>query len=242
MALPLTGGDGDGMDSVSRGSWSRHVVVDATTDDGFTLIELMVVLLIMAILLAIAIPIFLGAKGSSSDRATQSNLSAAATSAASYYASNQSFSTATTALLTAADPAYAWTLATTAGSGVCNSASPANCISFAPIDVAALGDGQGIMFAAYAKPTDTCWYEVVLETNVALVTGDTEPPFAFSRYSLATSDPQLGSATLSSQLVSAGTYYAKKTSIGSTGDCSIYWAATQAPLYWGSSYANAGVN
>ena len=41
---------------------------------GFTLIELMVVLLIIAILLAIAIPTFLGVANSAGDRAAQSNL------------------------------------------------------------------------------------------------------------------------------------------------------------------------
>ena len=46
-------------------------------DEGFTLIELMVVLLIMAILLAIAIPTFLGVKGGASDRSAQSNLDTA---------------------------------------------------------------------------------------------------------------------------------------------------------------------
>ena len=46
---------------------------------GFTLIELMVVLLIIAILLAIAIPTFLGVTSSANDRATQSNLTNALT-------------------------------------------------------------------------------------------------------------------------------------------------------------------
>jgi type IV pilus assembly protein PilA len=41
----------------------RNGVESAGEDAGFTLIELMVVLLIMAILLAIAIPTFLGVSG-----------------------------------------------------------------------------------------------------------------------------------------------------------------------------------
>jgi type IV pilus assembly protein PilA len=43
-------------------------------DDGFTLIELMVVVLVIAILIAIAIPTFLGAQNRARDRGAQSDL------------------------------------------------------------------------------------------------------------------------------------------------------------------------
>ncbi|MCU1380803.1 MAG: prepilin-type N-terminal cleavage/methylation protein, partial [Acidimicrobiales bacterium] len=43
-------------------------------EDGFTLIELMVVVLIIAILIAIAIPTFLGVQNRARDRAAQSDL------------------------------------------------------------------------------------------------------------------------------------------------------------------------
>src|SRR5687768_18596986 len=43
-------------------------------DEGFTLIELMVVVLIIAILIAIAIPTFLGAQDRARDRGAQSDL------------------------------------------------------------------------------------------------------------------------------------------------------------------------
>ena len=54
-------------------------------DAGFTLIELMVVLLILAILLAIAIPTFLGVTKSANDRAAQSNLNTALVNAKSIF-------------------------------------------------------------------------------------------------------------------------------------------------------------
>ena len=79
---------------------------EATTEDvdleeegaeaGFTLIELMVVLLIMAILLAIAIPTFLGVKSSAQDRSAQSDLTNAITSAKAVYTQGGSFITGPT--------------------------------------------------------------------------------------------------------------------------------------------------
>ena len=50
-------------------------------DRGFTLIELMVVVLIIAILISIAIPTFLGAQNRARDRSTQSDLRNAVTAA-----------------------------------------------------------------------------------------------------------------------------------------------------------------
>ena len=60
-------------------------------DEGFTLIELMVVVLIIAILLAIAVPTFLGARERANDRAAQSNLRNANTNALVFYTDHQEF-------------------------------------------------------------------------------------------------------------------------------------------------------
>jgi len=55
-------------------SFSNLITRRRDEEDGFTLIELMVVVLIIAILIAIAIPTFLGARARAQDRAAQSDL------------------------------------------------------------------------------------------------------------------------------------------------------------------------
>jgi type IV pilus assembly protein PilA len=60
-------------------------------DKGFTLIELMVVVLIIAILIAIAIPTFLGMRRRAQDRAAQSNLRNALTAAKAFYTDGETF-------------------------------------------------------------------------------------------------------------------------------------------------------
>ena len=64
---------------------------EGAVEEGFTLIELMVVLLIMGILMAIAIPTFLSVTGSAGDKAAQSDLTNAVTNATSYYINGQNF-------------------------------------------------------------------------------------------------------------------------------------------------------
>src|SRR5438067_7831376 len=74
-------------------------------EDGFTLIELMVVVLIIAILLAIAIPTFLGARTRANDRAAQSSLRNALTAAKTIFTDSQDYTQASSGAIAANEPA-----------------------------------------------------------------------------------------------------------------------------------------
>jgi type IV pilus assembly protein PilA len=76
-------------------------------EEGFTLIELMVVVLIIAILIAIAIPTFLGARERAQNRSAQSNVRNALTAEKTSYTDTQTY-TATSATLTAIEPSLTY--------------------------------------------------------------------------------------------------------------------------------------
>jgi type IV pilus assembly protein PilA len=69
----------------------KHLKERRQSEEGFTLIELMVVVLIMGILMAIAIPTFLATQGSAHDASAKSNATNALTNEKAYFESNQVF-------------------------------------------------------------------------------------------------------------------------------------------------------
>jgi type IV pilus assembly protein PilA len=202
-------GDGDGL------------------EEGFTLIELMVVLLIIAILLAIAIPTFLGVTNSASDRAAQSNLTNGLTEAKAIFQNNSSYypaggnSASALANFTASAPEFKWQ----DGTAVC---SVNNCMSEQTVDVAGADDGNGVALADYSSKDATCWYALDLESTPVGVTGSTSPNIAFT----ATTGTPASAAH-------AGVFYAKSS--GST-NCSGNYAVTHSGFKWGDSYAAAPTN
>jgi type IV pilus assembly protein PilA len=83
----------------------------AGDEKGFTLIELMVVVLIIAILIAIAIPTFLGARQRAQDRATQSDLRNSLTAQKTFYTDKEVYATSDavgSAALVGIEPRLKW--------------------------------------------------------------------------------------------------------------------------------------
>jgi len=102
-------------------------------DDGFTLIELMVVVLIIAILIAIAIPTFLGARERAQDRAAQSSLRNALTAAKTLYTDNGNYSSANATNLKAVEPSLNYQTAASTDEKIISVASSSTNFSAAAL-------------------------------------------------------------------------------------------------------------
>jgi type IV pilus assembly protein PilA len=76
--------------------------------DGFTLTELMVVVLIIGILIAIALPVFLGARTRAQDRAMTSELRTGLAGALTYFAEVEEWDLFDAAEATSAEPNLTW--------------------------------------------------------------------------------------------------------------------------------------
>ncbi len=129
-------------------------------EQGFTLIELMVVVLIIAILIAIAIPTFLGARQRAQDRAAQSDIRNGLTAEKTVYTDAQSYSTdTTTAGMKGVESSLDWggkltVVASADNLSVCLTETSKSGTVFAIADVSS-GANAGTYFAKVTCPALT---------------------------------------------------------------------------------------
>jgi type IV pilus assembly protein PilA len=130
-------------------------------DEGFTLVELMVVVLVLAILMAIAIPTFLGARDRGQDRAAQSTARNTLTAAKILYGDTGNYATLTAtgaSALRAVEPQYTYVV------------SPAASANEETVSVYVAGTGAAAQTVGIAVRSDsgTCYFIRDVQDNATV--------------------------------------------------------------------------
>lgn len=217
-------------------------------EGGFTLIELMVVLLIIAILLAIAIPTFLGVTGSAKDRSAQSTDTNALTNLIAYYQNAQTYDASSTTAasntvttgespeslaLAAQEPSFTWV----PGSTACATTDAGKCVSIQVSDAATSNDGQAVVLASMSA-SGTCWFVANLQYGSSANPAAAVATTGFSTQGTVGTAGAMASGSTPALITLAGTYYAQLQSAGT--NCNAAFPETHTGGWnWGSSYSTA---
>jgi prepilin-type N-terminal cleavage/methylation domain-containing protein len=196
---------------------------------GFTLIELMVVVLVIAILLAIAIPTFLGARTRSQDTVAKAALRTALTAASTSFVDTVSFVTADATGLAAEEPSLSYVSAVTPSIGPKSISISASANSWAA--AALSGSGTCWMIATTSSGTVTYGASIAACTGTNAVTMATA-----SAWGIAPSSPTYWSTVLAD---SPAAYWHLTETSGTTAADS--GPAGAAATWQGGGSAAAGV-
>jgi type II secretory pathway pseudopilin PulG len=200
---------------------SRRVGGTEVTEGGFTTVELMVALVVMAILLVISAPTFLGTTHAADDRSAQSNLATVLTDAQSQFqADGQTYlvhglpdSSAFAGLLSGSQPSLSFKAGSAGPTGSSG--------SLTQISVAVSADGAGLVLAAFSVPGN-CFY---VDTNAATLSVASQ---AATPYTVTTA-PTAGHPGSIALPATAGTTFVKVTGDVNVTDCNAYTPGTSGP-------------
>jgi len=174
--------------------WLKQLKEDE--EHGFTLIELMVVVLIIAILIAIAIPTFLGARKRAQDRAAQSSIRNSLTAAKTIFTDHEDYLEATDSALGGSEPTLCFLDDDAGLTPVTGGPFPADCTmdqatgSNDPKEVVIEQESATIWRAGAFSKSGKCFYIRDVSGPVATTSG-------------------------------LGTKFSSSTADGNNGDCSV---------------------